>query len=174
MPDQTDILCAGKYLTMVKRGKWEYVTRVTKQPAVAIVAVTDDESIVLVEQLRVPIGERVIELPAGLTGDVEGAEDETLVASAQRELFEETGYQAARWTEMIGAYSSPGLTDEFIVIFLAEGLTKAGPGGGHGDEAITVHEVPLKEINDWLADAKKVDFKVYAGLFAMQSRQAAS
>jgi ADP-ribose pyrophosphatase len=159
---------------MVKRGKWEYVTRTTTQPAVAIVAITDNDCIVLVEQFRPPIGDRVIELPAGLTGDVEGAEEETLVESAQRELFEETGYEAASWTKLIGGYSSPGLTDEFIVIFLAEGLTKTGSGGGDGHEAITVHEVPMTEVTKWLARAKNVDFKVFAGLFAMQSRSARS
>jgi ADP-ribose pyrophosphatase len=170
MLEQKDTLHAGKFLTMVKRGKWEYVTRTTTQPAVAIVAVTDDQRIVLVEQLRPPVGDRVVELPAGLTGDVAGSEDETLIESARRELFEETGYQAERWTKLIDGYSSPGLTDEFIVVFLAEGLSKTGPGGGDGTESITVHEVPLAEINDWLAHAKRIDFKVFAGLFALTQK----
>ena len=169
MSEGTDTLCVGRYLRMVQRGEWEYVTRTTTQPAVAIVAMTDDNRIVLVEQFRPPIGDRVVELPAGLTGDVEGSEEETLVQSAMRELFEETGYVADRWTNLIDGYSSPGLTDEFIVIFLAEGLTKTGPGGGDGNEAITVHEVRISEVSDWLSQAEKVDFKVFAGLFAMQA-----
>jgi ADP-ribose pyrophosphatase len=169
MSEQAEILCAGQYLMMAKRGRWEYVTRTTTQPAVAIVAITDDNRIILVEQFRPPIGDHVIELPAGLTGDVEGFEEETLIESAQRELFEETGYQAKRWTKLVEAYSSPGLTDEFIVIFLAEELTKMGAGGGNCGESITVNEVPLSEVNGWLARARKIDFKVFAGLFATQA-----
>jgi ADP-ribose pyrophosphatase len=169
MSDQPETLCTGKYLTMVKRGSWEYVTRTTTQPAVAIVAITDDDRLVLVEQFRPPIGDRVIELPAGLTGDVKGFEEETLIKSAQRELLEETGYEAKRWTKLIEAFSSPGLTDELIVVFLAEGLVKTGAGGGDGSEAITVHEVPLGDIREWLKRAARIDFKVFAGLFAMQT-----
>src|SRR4051795_5520889 len=95
-----EILHAGKHLILHRVGKWEYATRPVKQPAVGIVAITDAGQVVLVEQFRPPIGEHVIELPAGLTGDVEGSEHESLLESAKRELLEETGYQAERWTEL--------------------------------------------------------------------------
>src|SRR5690242_9257947 len=104
--EQLNILCEGRHMSMVARGKWEYVTRATKTPAVAIVAITNDNRIVLVEQFRIPAGESLIELPAGLTGDVAGSEHESLVESAKRELLEETGYEAAHWTKLTSGYSS--------------------------------------------------------------------
>ena len=127
-PKEDHILYAGRHLVMVTRGRWEFVTRTVKRPAVAIIAVTDDERVVLVEQYRPPVGENVIELPAGLTGDVAGAEDESLLDSAKRELLEETGYEAARWTELSRGYSSPGLTDELDCAVPGRRAAKNGPG----------------------------------------------
>lgn len=175
MPDQDEekVLYAGKHLILRGRGRWEYVTRPVQQPAVGIVAITDEERVVLVEQFRPPVGETVIELPAGLTGDVVGLESESLLEAARRELLEETGYQAAQWTELTRGYSSPGLTDELIVLFLAEGLTKHGDGGGDSSEDITIHEVPLAEVLDWLAArGAKADLKLLAGIFAAQKHRA--
>jgi len=160
---------AGHYLTMVKRGRWEYVTRRIKKPAVGIVAVTDADRILLVEQYRSPVGHRLVELPAGLAGDIPGAENEPLLEAAQRELLEETGYSASVWTELTTGYSSPGLTDESIVLFLAEGLEKVGPGGGDQNESIEVHEVSWEHVLPWLAEHGQVaDLKLLAGLYAAQ------
>src|SRR5262245_17622826 len=168
MPDgQLRTLWTGRHLSVVARGQWEFVTRNTRRPAVGIVAITDEQRIVLVEQFRPPVNARVIELPAGLAGDQPGAEQEPLLAAAQRELFEETGYRAERWTELVGGYSSPGLADEMIVLFLAEGLTKVAAGGGDATEKITIYEVRLDTVAEWLAEQRKpVDLKLYAGLFA--------
>jgi ADP-ribose pyrophosphatase len=165
-------LYAGKHLTMVAMGKWEFVTRMTKNPAVAIVAITDDERVVLVEQFRIPAGEPVIEIPAGLSGDTPGTEGEPLLESAKRELLEETGYKAGRWTELGRGYSSPGLTDELIVIFLAEKLEKVESGGGDSQESITIHEVPITELLSFLStrDAT-MDFKMLAGIYAAQQHR---
>jgi ADP-ribose pyrophosphatase len=171
MSDQEadQVLHAGKHLILRSRGKWEYATRPVRQPAVGIVAITAADQVVLVEQFRPPVGERVIELPAGLTGDIAGSEHESLLESAQRELLEETGYRAERWTELTRGYSSPGLTDELIVLFLAEGLTKHGAGGGDSTEAITIHEVPLAGVLDWLIErGAKADLKLLAGVYAAQ------
>jgi ADP-ribose diphosphatase len=160
-------LHAGRHLSLVARGRWEFATRSVRQPAVGIVAITDDDRVILVEQFRVPVEETVVELPAGLTGDVAGTEHESLLESAQRELREETGYEAAHWTELGGGYSSPGLTDEMIVLFLAEGISKRGPGGGDASENITVHEIPFHKVMAWLAErGAKADLKLLAGLYA--------
>src|SRR5262249_43699134 len=151
---------------------WEFATRNTQRPAVGIVAVTDDGKIVLVEQHRPPVGRKVIELPAGLAGDIAGAEDESLLEAAQRELLEETGYTAQRWTQLIEGYTSPGLTDESIVLFLAEGLTKTGAGGGDEGESITIHEVPLNNVLQWLAEhGYSADLKLLAGIYAAQRKR---
>lgn len=160
----------GRHLSMFNRGGWEYATRNTARPAVGIVAVTDAGKVLLVEQYRPPVGRKVIELPAGLSGDIAGAEDEALLDAAKRELLEETGYVAGRWTELLNGYSSPGLTDESITLFLAEGLRREGPGGGDASEEITVHEVPLDEVLNWLRDrGAAADLKLLAGMFAAQA-----
>jgi ADP-ribose pyrophosphatase len=168
--NELTVLCAGRHLSMVKRGEWEFVTRNTKKPAVGIVAITDDRKVVLVEQQRPPVGRRVVELPAGLSGDVEGAEDEALLEAAKRELLEETGYVAAQWTELGDGYTSPGLTDESVVLFLAQGLTKHSEGGGDGSEQITIHEIAIDNIIAWLQEnGLSLDLKLLAGLYAAQA-----
>jgi len=171
MESEMKTLWTGRHLSIVARGKWEYATRNTKRPAVGIVALTDEGKVVLVEQHRPPVGAIVIELPAGLAGDIAGAEQEPLLTAAQRELLEETGYVASRWTELLSGYSSPGLTDESLVLFLAEGLTKSSPGGGCEGEAITIHEIPLNDVLSWLAKhGHRADLKLLAGLYAAQSQ----
>ena len=159
------IVWTGHHLSMAQRDGWEYAIRNTRKPSVGIVAITDDRRVVLVEQYRAPVKSTVIELPAGLAGDVVGSENESLVECAKRELLEETGYTAAIWTQLIAAYSSPGLTDEAIVLFLAEGLAKTGVGGGNASENILVHEVPLDQVALWLSRrGGRADLKLLAGL----------
>ena len=81
--------------------------------------------------------------------------------------LEETGYVADRWTELVTGYSSPGLTDESITLYLAEGLRRKGGGGGDAQEAIVVHEVPLADVLSWLRRrGPAVDLKLLAALFA--------
>src|SRR4051794_31000360 len=169
MPEANELkmLYAGRHLSLVARGQWEFATRLVRRPAVGIVAITEDDRVVLVEQFRVPVEETVIELPAGLMGDVAGSEHESLLESAKRELWEETGYEAERWIELGRGYSSPGLTDEMIVLFLAEGISKRGRGGGDGSENITVHEVPFQHVMTFLTErGAKADLKLLAGLYA--------
>ncbi|HEY2759199.1 MAG TPA: NUDIX hydrolase [Pirellulales bacterium] len=169
MGKQTDetIVWTGRHLSIANRSGWEFAKRNIDQPAVGIVAIIDDRKVVLVEQYRPPLNGNVIELPAGLSGDVQGEEQESLLSAAQRELLEETGYTAARWTELLRGYSSPGLTDESIVLFLAEGLTKVSAGGGDGSEHITVHEIQFERVFDWLQQCSwRADLKLLAGLFA--------
>jgi ADP-ribose pyrophosphatase len=165
-------LWAGRHLSVLARGNWEYASRNTRRPAVGIIAVTDDEKVLLVEQRRPPVNRNVIELPAGLAGDITGAEQELLLEAAQRELLEETGYTASRWSELTSGYSSPGLTDESIVLFLAEGLTKTAAGGGDESEAITIHEIPMNRVIPWLKEnGHSTDLKLLAGLYAAQSHR---
>jgi ADP-ribose pyrophosphatase len=152
---------------MAERDGWEFATRKTRSPAVGIVAITDDDRVLLVEQHRPPTGRSVIEMPAGLSGDVAGSESESLLEAARRELWEETGYRAERWVELGRYYSSPGLTDESIVLFLADSLRKEGEAGGDETESITVHEVPFADVVVWLERRGAVaDLKTLAGLHA--------
>lgn len=159
----------GKYIRLVKQGKWEFAVRKNTTGIVGIIAVTDDGKLLLVEQFRMPVGKPVVELPAGLAGDVKGQETEALEKAARRELLEETGYEAAEMRRAAEGAASAGMTDEIITLFLASGLKKTGDGAGDGSEEITLHEVPLREVIGWLerkrGEGCQVDLKVYSGLY---------
>lgn len=167
--DECQLLWKGRHLCMASRGGWEFVTRPAITGVVGIVALTSDERLVVIQQHRPPVGSTVIELPAGLAGDEEGAEDEALVEAARRELLEETGFAAARWKQLGCGFSSPGMTDEAVTFFLAEDLEKRGPGGGVENESIDVHEVPLTDLISWVQQRREegaeVDLKLFAGLY---------
>ena len=169
MDEPFTVLAAGKYLRLVKRGHWEYADRHTCSGAVVVVAVTDDRRIVLAEQFRIPLGQNVLELPAGLVGDVAGEEHEEMAVAARRELLEETGYEAAEIRWLMRGPTSAGLTSELIDFFLATGLKRIHDGGGVHLESIVVHEVPLDGAAHWLAlraaDGMLIDPKIYAGMF---------
>jgi len=167
--DETKLLCDGKHIRLVARGKWEFVERKKVSGIVGIVAVTDENKLILVEQFRAPVNKRVIELPAGLAGDISGSEDEALEIAANRELSEETGYEAKQMTRLIDGAVSAGITSEIVTLFRATGLRRTGEGGGDGSEDITVHEIPVDQVHAWVLAREKegaiVDFKVYAGLY---------
>jgi ADP-ribose pyrophosphatase len=159
---------SGRFLGMKERDRWEYAFRTNASGVVVLVPVTDAGELVLVEQYRIPVQSRVMELPAGLVGD-DGDIDEDFKTAAQRELFEETGYRAASLEKLLTSPSTPGMADEIITIFYASGLERVGPGGGVGNEGITVHHLPLENAIEWLqareAEGIMLDPKIYAGLF---------
>lgn len=163
-----DTLHAGRFLKLVNVNGWEFVERKNVSGVVAILAITDSDHIVLVEQFRPPIGKRLIEIPAGLAGDVAGQEHEKLENAAQRELEEETGYSASTFNELLTGPSSAGLTNELITFFEAIGLEKTGDGGGDGHESIIVHEVPMTELRNWFEEqitaGALIDPKIHAAL----------
>ena len=138
----------GEWIAVKRRGKWEYVSRTRGIRAVVIVAI-DRGEVILIDQYRVPLGRRCIELPAGLVGDE--AEDDTVETAAVRELEEETGYTAARVVPLGEFQSSPGLVTEGFTLVRAEGLTRIGDGGGVSGEDIIVHRVPLAEVPAFIA-----------------------
>jgi ADP-ribose pyrophosphatase len=170
-PDQ--VVYEGKFIRVVRRDKWEYVSRRNISGIVGIIALTDDGKLLLVEQFRPPIGKNVIEIPAGLAGDVAGSEHEELTAAAQRELLEETGYEASELHEVISGASSAGVCDEIITLFVARGVTRTHEQAhGDGSEKITLREIPLEEVQTWIRqrvrEGAAVDLKVYAALFFAQ------
>lgn len=163
------VIAEGKYVRLVDADGWEYAERRNARGVVAIVAITPDGRIVLTEQLRRAVGCAVIDLPAGLAGDDPSAADEPLANAAHRELVEETGYEASDMQGLASSPPSPGLTSEVVTFFRAEGLKRVNAGGGVEGEGITVHEVPLAELEKFLAaesaKGKLVDVKLYAGLY---------
>jgi ADP-ribose pyrophosphatase len=163
-------LWAGKFLTVRKSGRWEYVSRTTGRPVVAIVAIDKQDHLILVEQFRPPIGSNVIELPAGLAGDIKGAEDEALLVAAQRELEEETGYTSQQWRRVTNGLSSAGLTDESTEVFAAIDVQQTSAGGGVSGENITLHRVPVKGLMQWLNQQPlPYDLKLLGAVYAALS-----
>ena len=145
-----EVMWSGKWITARRRGKWEYVSRARGIKA-AVILPFDGDHIILVDQYRVPVGGRCLELPAGLIGDEADFEGEDPLTAAKRELIEETGYSAANWHNL-GAYlSSPGMTGESFTLLKASGLTKIGEGGGTDSEDITVHRIALSELPERIA-----------------------
>jgi|TARA_R100000049_G_C1925932_1_gene70395 ADP-ribose pyrophosphatase len=149
-----EIRWQGDYIVAKQRGRWEYASRAREMRAAAIIAI-DQGHVLLVEQYRVPLGRRCLEIPAGLVGDHDGASDESAITAAHRELEEETGYRAARITDLGEFFSSPGMVSEGFSLLRAEGLTKVGEGGGTDGEDITVHRVALKHLAQFV-ETKRV------------------
>ena len=143
----------GRFIEARRQGRWEYAARTGNVTAAVILAVDAGEAI-LIEQHRVPVGGRCIELPAGLVGDED--EGEEIAAAAARELEEETGYRAERIVPLGRFYASPGMTTEHFTLVRAEGLSRVGEGGGVAGEEIIVHRVPLGEVPAFL-DAKRAE-----------------
>ena len=150
-PEET--VWEGRFIAAKRRGKWEYVSR-TRGIHAAVILAVDAGEVILVEQYRVPLGCNCLELPAGLVGD--DTEGEEAAAAATRELEEETGYRAARVTDLGRFHSSPGMVSEGFTLLRAEGLSQVGEGGGVEGEEIVVHRVPLGEVPVFVA-AKRAE-----------------
>ncbi len=134
--------------------------------AVAVVAVDDEAGVVyLVRQPREAVNEPdVLELPAGRL-DKEGEDPE---AAARRELAEEIGKAAERWEPLHWFWSSVGVLDEVVHVFLAEGLSDAEADSGE-DERIEIVPWPLDDLDGAVAAVH--DSKTLIGLMALRDRR---
>lgn len=172
-----ETLCEGRWLSLRKRGRWEYAERNNPGGAVIIVAVTPDDCVLFVEQYRVSILKNTIEMPAGLVGDLAGLAEESALIAAARELEEETGYRCGRVDFIHEGPSSSGMSTEMIAFVRARDLVRVGPGGGDETENIRVHEVPRREAGAWLfaraAEGFSVDPKLFAGLWFLEHAEQA-
>ncbi len=167
-------LYRGRYLEMVQDDRWEYVRRVNASAVVCIIALTEDDSLVFVEQFRPPVGRNVIEMPAGLVGDLPGNQAEELETAARRELWEETGYEAKEF-ENLGEYAtSAGLCNETVTMFLAKDCYQTGTGGGDESESIQILTILRGDAVSWLEQRKKmgqlIDARVLTGLWLLEQR----
>jgi nicotinamidase/pyrazinamidase len=174
---QLETLVETKFLRLVRRGRWDFVQRTGQAIAVGLVATTDDNRLLLVEQYRPPVAAPVVELPAGLVGDVPGEEHETPETAARRELVEETGYEATDLTRLVLTASSAGLSDESVLLLRARDVRRIAAGGGDEAEQITVHAVPLTEIDAWLdqriAAGQLIDGRVFAAVYFVRREASA-
>ena len=141
----------GRFITAQRRGRWEFAGRARGIRAAVILAEVDGD-VLLVEQYRVPLQRRCLELPAGLIGD--DVAGEAVEVAAARELEEETGYHAGR-IEVIGEFfSSPGMISEGFTLVRAHDLEKVGEGGGVEGEGIVVHRVLRARLSDFMASKR--------------------
>ncbi len=126
-----------------------------------------DPSILIERQYRHAAGRFLLELPAGSIDP-----GETALAAGKRELIEETGYRARRWSKLVTYYASPGFLAESMNIYLAEDL-KAGEAHPEGDESIELLHIPLSELLTQIKAGKILDGKTMIGtLFYAQSLSA--
>jgi 8-oxo-dGTP pyrophosphatase MutT (NUDIX family) len=127
--------------------------------------------VLLIRQYRHPVGYQLWEIPAGLR-DVDG---EPLLATAQRELSEETGYQAREWNVLLDTFTSPGFTTERIRIFLARGVDRADDSGyvrRDEEKFLVTRWVPLAETVRLALAGKLHNGQTIVGVLAAQAAQA--
>jgi ADP-ribose pyrophosphatase len=161
----------GRFLTLMDRGGWEYCSRRKGDGAavggaavgvVGIVAITREGKVLLIEQVRVPLGKVVVEIPAGLVVD-HGAEDDA-IAAAKRELMEETGFVGEGWRVLAEGPTSAGMSDEVMTLVMCVDARRVGPPQFDGEEQIVTHEVALGDVAGFVEAARRagklVDIKV--------------
>ena len=122
--------------------------------AVCIIPVTDDGQVVLERQYRYPISQAIIEIPAGKLD----YKDEDRLEAAKRELREETGYTADKWTDIGLYYPAPAYSDEKITMYLAQSLHK-GDQELDEDEFLEIFTMPLEDLVDMIVSGKITDGK---------------
>ena len=137
--------------------------------AVTVVPAHDDGTVTLVRQYRAAVDELMLEIPAG-TRD---RDDESVEATAHRELAEEAGLAAAHWERLIETWNTPGVSDQRSTIFLATGLTptESKPDGveeGH----LEIERVRLADLDDLVADGTLKDESTVLGLYLARERLA--
>ena len=145
---------------------------VTHPGAVAVVALDDDERVVLLRQYRHPVGQHLWELPAGLRD----ADGEPPLETAKRELAEEAQLAAARWSLLTTTYATPGFCDEHVLVYLAEDLTETVRPDGfvveHEEADMTLERLPLAEAVRWVADGRIRNGSAVVGVLAAAAARA--
>lgn len=137
----------------------EYITH---PGAVAVLAILDNGNLVMERQFRYAPQREFIELPAGKIDN-----NEDILRCAQRELLEETGYEATEWTHLTTVWSCIGYADERIYYFIARGLTYRGHQLDDG-EFLEVFELSLPEAIEWIRLGKINESKTIVGLFLLE------
>jgi ADP-ribose pyrophosphatase len=175
----SETVYAGHVITLVKDtvampGGGDSVREVVRHPgAVAVVAVDDEDAVVLLRQYRHPVGGYLWELPAGLRD----ADGEPPLETAKRELAEEVQLAAERWSLLTTSYSTPGFCDELILVYLAEGLSDVERPEGftveHEELDMEVQRVPLAEAVQRVFDGDIRNAAAVIGLLAAAQARAA-
>jgi ADP-ribose pyrophosphatase len=147
------VLHKGRYLTFridtIERADGSRATReIAGHPgAVAILAIDDEDQVLLVRQYRVAVGELLLEIPAGTLDVADDGSIEDPDEAAPRELEEETGMRAGSWRKIARFYTAPGFASELMHLYLATDLR---PADGDRltpdeDERLLVERLPWRD-----------------------------
>lgn len=156
---ESECVYNGKIMTVCRdnvefaNGRKSFREVVHHSGGVVILAVTNKNTILTVKQFRYPIKETFLELPAG---KLEKGEDPDF--AAKRELEEETGYKAGKWTSLGYIFTSPGYSDEKLYLYRAEDLEFVGEHPDEG-EIIKAFEYPVSEIKEKIKNGEINDAK---------------
>jgi 8-oxo-dGDP phosphatase len=160
--------------TVAMPGGGDSVREVVRHPgAVAIVALDEEDRVLLLRQYRHPVGRYLWELPAGLRD----AEGEPPLVTAQRELAEEAQLAAGSWSLLTTHFSSPGFSDELVLVYLAEDLTDTDRPDGfvveHEEADMTLERVPLADAVQRVFDGDIRNASAVIGVLAAAQYRAA-
>jgi ADP-ribose pyrophosphatase len=156
-PDRVERIYDGKLIDLVVETWGDNAREIVEHPgSVAILAVDAQERVILVRQLREPARKQLLELPAG---GLEPGEEP--LASARRELREETGLHGGDWREAAAFWTTPGFCNEHMTLFVATGVEEGEPEA-EADEQIEIVRWPTAEVVARLGEIE--DAKTLAGL----------
>lgn len=166
----TEMIYEGAILNLrrdkvtVKGGDTSYREIIEHNGGVAVAAVTDDNQMILVRQFRKAAEQDVLEVPAG-----KREVNEEPMVTAMRELKEETGYSAKKFSHLTSFYATIGYCTEVIHIYLATGLT---PGETDFDEheAIELEMYPIEELKQMIFDGEIIDGKTITAILLAASK----
>ena len=163
------VVFQGKYLQLhyadvrLPNGETSYREYLKHPGAVMIMPLFDNGDVLLERQYRYPLRKVFVEFPAGKKD-----EGETPLDTAQRELLEETGYRAERYTHVTDIHNALAYCDEVIHFYLAEGLTQVSEQQLDDNEFVQLLRVPLSELMAWIKNGWVPDVKTQLGAFWLQ------
>ena len=170
----TRVAFAGKIWNVVAKTfefQGEELTReyIAHPGAVAVLAINENDEVLLIKQYRAPVNQYLYEMPAGLRD----AEDESDIESAKRELSEEADYQADTWTHLHSFYTTPGSSSEVIEIFLAQDLSPTGHSFDRTSEekGMVPIWVPFTEVLDSVMQSKTKSPTLVVAVLALAARR---
>lgn len=134
--------------------------------AVMAIPVFDNGDVLIVRQYRYPLHNVFVEFPAGKKDAGELA-----LTTGKRELLEETGYVAARWTHVTDIHNAIAYCDEVIHFYIAEGLEKQHDGALDENEFVQVMRVSLNDLEGWMRKGWVPDVKTQLGIFWLKDYQ---
>lgn len=157
-PDESRVVYDGKLIDVVVERWGDHDREIVEHPgAVAIVAVDRDDHVTLVRQRREAARKELVELPAGTID-----EGEEPLATAKRELEEETGLSGGEWSEVAAFWTTPGFCRERMTLFVAENVDGGGAQSLDADESVALVRWHVDEIAARLGELE--DAKTLTGL----------